>query len=312
MRKFLKWTAISLGVVSLVIVCLGILLVSRLPSPSEIGRSFRKDDVAEASRQSSQISESPKDSTESKTSPAEPTKEVSNAAANSGSKTTSADEKAVNEYFVSRFLTTDASARVDVCAHLDAARDESDRGPGFGRALIDVATQKKRGDPYVEAVLAPAAYIFAIPSVEALIREVVQSKETGNSDSLVTKTLFYSRLAVAAADVVRKKEQINRASDGAYLLYNFTKALRENPSLIGDERTKRLCQSLQSRALSVEVDSQQIREELETFLQAGGVSHSSIGYDPSYHSQVEVRNNEKGIQVKIPWMESIVNPRGTE
>ncbi len=307
MGRFLKNLGYGLIAILVVYAFAYFLLLRRLPSPSELRTKMMTRKPAPPSVvQTLHPSETPALSEATPQGTPDPQQLAAKI-----DEVAKAKQAAINDYFMNRYLDGQ-SPEVDVCNHLKYAPDPTLEDKSiFGETLYQVAVREKPGDPYLEGFLAPVSYAVGRPKMKELIQTVRGATDSGDQ-GILKKAAFYSQVALAAADLLSNRAEIERISDHAYDLLILTRALKANPRMIDDPASRDLCERIQARInIKPEGSTDEEKAELSQFLERAGVTPAQVDFDPKYRSKITIESGKNGIRLRIPWMEKYLGaPEG--
>ena len=142
---------------------------------------------------------------------------------------------------------------------------------------------------------------------DARLRKIVtlmNMLQSQNEISFYQKAVFYKELVFvipeAIADLNSKKQLFDETMNQTYLTFSLFSLLRARPDLIEDGESDHLCRLLNDP----KTDFLAKKNAFESLVRSLGVEFDSIGYNPSYKSDLAFQKKDS-IEIKIHgcWMD---------
>lgn len=236
---------------------------------------------------------------------------------------TAADKKRlVSQRFIERYMSDDRM-RSEICENLATTgastpfRNAQEFGQQIEMSLLNEAATEVGGastassklPPATEAVMLPIQYTLKNDAVRDLIRDAENAAERGNT-SFIGKARFYAQAARATASVLSSRDELEAISGHAYRLYALSRAAALKPGILQDPEAASLCRDIERSAIDgVSFDETDDRARLLELLSRHGIDPESIDYNPSLSRGLDVQADGDSFNVKIPWLDRVLNPR---
>jgi len=312
-KRILKIAFICMFVaVSLLIISCAV-LITYLPSPSEINAVFSShfSDSSEKSdpgvlteNKSNSLEMKAKNSQVSKITPLYETDEWKK-----NWRKRKLRLKTIAKYLIKRF---EEQNEVKICQHFDLiGHDGITNSQEFEEALHEAAIQNNFKNPLLESILAPIDYVLTFPSIRTLTKTVVEDEGRNKHSGFLEKMKFYSNIVEAGLELVRRKKEIERVSDKSYQLFTLSKAVQRKHSLASDSSVQKFCNEIQASMIdwNSSRDIGEENKEMLKFLKYSNLLAEEVGFDSNYKTDLKVITSKHGLIMEIGWLESIFKAR---
>lgn len=292
-NRILKISIIAIGILSLLFVGGLLFLVKELPSQSEIGSMLKKPlgkSVLKTAPVQSQVN---KDSNE--LAPSEESEEDPYIPEAQGK-----SESSPEAFEKIKALMSEDQKDIRVCDNLTKAKIKKKEDV----KIENIFEMENRDDPFYEAVRVPIRAIFQEPSVVELFSEtetlMAEKANTGDSESILSKTAFYAKAARVAANLYQQKSYFEQLGDHAEHLMILSKLAALKPNLSSDSRVYDFCLAVEnSLKFNEESSVKEERTALLELLSSVGVQPQELDFNPNSFNKFAIKLDKNQMQFTI-------------
>ncbi len=299
-RKHARLIGVSLSVTLLLLAAFVFIIVKSLPSLTELRSSYF------SSRLRKPVLEKTLDTVSASTQPpsAPPTRTAAVAPSPTPAAISAPSSRTLADYATERFVDR-GDRSLAVCSSLSGSTGS---GPfDFATMNARMTSQINSGqvDPFAEALIAPLGAILQMPNVAAVVTQLRDAQESGDT-GLLRQTQFYSAVAFAASDVYSNRAMIDRVSDHAYHLSVIARIAATIPGAGNDMTLQSLCTAVEARVLApmsaTNEDETAERAALLQLIGAMGLTPQQAGFDANLSTRLSVTVTPTQLTLSSPWM----------
>jgi hypothetical protein len=193
---------------------------------------------------------------------------------------------------------------VRVCENLGKTEYFEWKKSGKDFSFDQMMKDTERDDPFLEALRTPLKAVFQDKNVKPLLQEVfdleAQNLTEEEKDSFFEKVGFYSRVANAGVNLLRRRSYFESIADQAMHLGVLAKMAKLKPEILADTELTDLCQEMEEVMVGEdEIDVVSERAKIKILIAKYGFKNEELDFDPDSYIKFKVNFSDKGLNFSL-------------